>query len=74
LYTWWQLGDFYFFNSLSMAHYVCTGGCGGESDKPGVCQAEDCPKEGQPLVECNCEDGIHDESSLKDQPENDFND
>jgi len=42
-----------------MSHYVCTGGCGGESDRPGVCQAEDCPKEGQPFVECECEDGMH---------------
>ena len=47
-----------------MSHYVCTGGCGGEADRVGVCQAEDCPKEGQPLAECNCEDGLHDESSL----------
>ncbi|MBI4079618.1 hypothetical protein HY414_00075 [Candidatus Kaiserbacteria bacterium] len=40
-------------------HYICTGGCEGVSDKPGVCQAEDCPKHGQPLDECNCEDGRH---------------
>ncbi len=45
-------------------HYVCTGGCGGEADRPGTCQAEDCSKEGQPMVPCACEDGLHDESSL----------
>ena len=45
-----------------MSHYVCTGECGGESDKPGVCQAEDCSKKGQPLVECDCEDGEHAEA------------
>jgi len=42
-----------------MKHYICTGGCKGVSDKPGVCQAEDCPKRGQPLDECDCEDGRH---------------
>ncbi len=34
------------------AHYVCTGGCGGVSSKPGACQAEGCAKKGVPLVEC----------------------
>ena len=42
-----------------MKHYICTGGCKGVSDKPGVCQAEGCPKHGQPLTECNCTDGKH---------------
>ena len=42
-----------------MAHYICTGGCKGESSKPGACQAIDCPKEGQPLDECACVDGKH---------------
>jgi len=42
-----------------MAHYICTGGCGGESDSPGVCEAEDCSKHGQPLEPCECEDGLH---------------
>lgn len=42
-----------------MAHSICTGGCKGVSDTPGICQAEDCPKHGQPLIECNCEDGKH---------------
>ncbi len=44
-----------------MTHYVCTGDCGNESSKPGVCLAEGCTKEDQPLVECNCDDGIHKE-------------
>ena len=44
-----------------MTHYVCTGGCGSESDKAGVCQAEGCTKEDQPLDECNCDDGLHKE-------------
>lgn len=33
-----------------MAHYMCTGGCGGLSNKSGTCQAETCPKHGQPFV------------------------
>ncbi|MBI2889010.1 MAG: hypothetical protein HYY10_03765 [Candidatus Liptonbacteria bacterium] len=32
-------------------HYMCTGGCGGVSPKPGVCQAEGCAKKGMPLME-----------------------
>ncbi|OGZ01928.1 MAG: hypothetical protein A2946_04130 [Candidatus Liptonbacteria bacterium RIFCSPLOWO2_01_FULL_53_13] len=42
-------------------HYICTGGCGGVSDKPGVCQAETCAKHGQPLELCGCTDGKHDD-------------
>jgi hypothetical protein len=42
-----------------MIHYICTGDCGGESDKPGVCLADGCSKEDQPLVDCNCADGLH---------------
>ena len=40
-------------------HYICTGECKGVSDNPGVCQAEDCEREGQPLIECSCTDGNH---------------
>ena len=40
-------------------HYICTGGCHGESDKPGVCQTSGCTKEGQPFTPCECEDGTH---------------
>jgi hypothetical protein len=43
----------------NMKHYICTGGCGGVSEKPGVCQAIDCPKYGKPLEECDCEDKSH---------------
>jgi len=44
-----------------MTHYVCTGGCGGETSNPGVCQAEDCKKEGEPLIRCDCANGLHGE-------------
>ncbi len=39
-------------------HNVCKA-CGGASDKPGVCQTENCTSKGQPLTECNCADGKH---------------
>jgi len=42
-----------------MNHYICTGGCGGVSDEAKVCEAEDCPKKGEPLKECDCADGEH---------------
>jgi len=42
-----------------MNHYICTGGCHGVSDTPGVCQAEDCAKYQQPLEECDCTDNSH---------------
>ena len=56
-----------------MPHYVCTGGCGAEAERPGVCQAEDCPKEGQPLVECNCEDGLHDVANASGDAKGEMN-
>ncbi len=42
-----------------MTHYICTAECKGASDKPGVCQAEDCSKQRQPLEPCDCTDGKH---------------
>jgi len=42
-----------------MSHNICTGTCGGVADEPGTCQAEDCPKHGQPLEPCDCLDGQH---------------
>ena len=40
-------------------HYVCTGGCNGVAEMPGVCGAESCAKYNQPLMECKCENGNH---------------
>ncbi|MEK7513252.1 MAG: hypothetical protein AAB601_03575 [Patescibacteria group bacterium] len=40
-------------------HYLCTGGCGGVLDRPGVCGAPECPAHGQPLEECDCTDDRH---------------
>ena len=42
-----------------MKHYICTGGCEGVSEAPGVCTTPDCPGRQEPLEECNCEDGKH---------------
>lgn len=42
-----------------MNHYICSGECQGVSDKPGVCQADTCPKHNQPLIECDCSDNKH---------------
>ena len=42
-----------------MKHYICTGGCGGESAAAGACQAEECKKEGEPLLSCDCADSLH---------------
>ena len=47
------------YNTNMNQHYICTGGCGGVSDKPGVCQAEGCPKHGHILESCDCADGKH---------------
>lgn len=44
-----------------MQHYVCTGDCGLESPRAGMCDTDTCSKEGQPLVECSCEDGFHED-------------
>ena len=42
-----------------MMHYVCTGDCGNEAERSGVCEHEGCSKEGQPFIECDCSDGLH---------------
>jgi hypothetical protein len=42
-----------------MKHYICTGECGGMSEKPQKCMAEYCSMYGKPFAECNCEDGKH---------------
>lgn len=55
-----------------MVHYICTGTCQGVSENPGVCQAEDCPKHGQALEQCDCTDDRHygrQEASQEDEPE-----
>lgn len=42
-----------------MTHYICTGGCQGVAEHPGVCQASDCHDVGKDLQTCECEDGAH---------------
>ncbi len=48
-------------------HYVCTGGCGGVSAKPGTCAALSCARYGKPLELCDCTDGTH--GWVKDEDE-----
>lgn len=38
---------------------MCTGGCHGVSEVPGVCETDGCRKKGQPLTFCDCADGNH---------------
>ena len=42
-----------------MEHYICDGGCGGVSNKPGVCDTSGCTDFGRPLEKCSCQDGKH---------------
>ncbi|MFH1632300.1 MAG: hypothetical protein ABIA47_04800 [bacterium] len=42
-----------------MPHYICTGGCEGVSDAPGVCQTTDCDNYVEELEECDCNDDEH---------------
>lgn len=51
---------------LTQVHYICTGGCEGVSEQPGTCQAQTCLKYGEPLTECSCIDGRHQEENKKD--------
>lgn len=44
-----------------MKHYVCIGGCGGVSDKEGVCEMPTCGNHKKPFVECSCTNGMHNE-------------
>lgn len=53
-----------------MIHYVCLGTCGGVSDEPGVCKAEECPRHMMPLSECDCTDGEH-KSAIPPEQEKD---
>jgi len=51
-------------------HYVCTGGCEGVSSEANTfCQAPDCNKYNKPLLECNCEDGLHAEAKAAGEAE-----
>lgn len=49
-----------------MQHFICTGGCDGEASAPGMCQAEECKKEGEQLTPCDCEDGSHSEKTQEE--------
>jgi hypothetical protein len=40
-------------------HYICTGTCHGVSNQPGECKDDSCVAFGEPLEECDCDDGEH---------------
>jgi hypothetical protein len=46
-----------------MRHFICEGGCKGVSEVEGTCQDPNCPDFGKPLLECDCEDGVHHKTS-----------
>lgn len=48
-------------------HFVCTGECGGVSDKPKVCDDPNCSMHGQSLQPCDCADGKHYQESGDEQ-------
>ena len=50
-------------------HYVCTGGCGFVSDKPGNCPTVGCYRYRNPLTECHCTDGKHNGLLEKNVPD-----
>jgi len=47
---------------------VCLGLCRGVSDTPGYCNHLGCPKEGELLAECYCEDRRHLDRAPKEEP------
>ena len=40
-------------------HFICVGECEGVASHPGVCQATDCNRYHEKLIECHCADGDH---------------
>ena len=44
---------------LEKVHYVCSGGCGFVSNTPGKCYTPGCYRFRNPLTECQCKDGMH---------------
>ena len=55
-----------------MQHYICTGSCKGEARSEGICEAEFCSKESQPLAVCSCEDGLHEGAGEKSDDSEDI--
>lgn len=47
-----------------MKHFICKGGCGGESKEQGVCGDKDCRDFEKSMHECDCTDSQHDKACL----------
>ena len=50
-------------------HYVCSGDCASVSLRPGICNTNECIREGEPYTECACEDGMHEMVHQKNRPQ-----
>lgn len=48
-------------------HFACSGECGGSSDHQINCATYGCLMKGQPMKECNCSDGKHEEVKKKEE-------
>jgi hypothetical protein len=46
---------------LAKVHYVCSGGCGLVSNERIKCNTPGCYRNRNPLTECRCRDGLHQE-------------
>lgn len=50
-----------------MEHYICTGTCHGQSEKPKNCGDKTCTMYDKPLVPCNCADAKHGKEEKKQE-------
>lgn len=49
-----------------MTHYICKGGCKGESEGPVACGGKSCRDYQKPMLECECEDRKQHEQQTQD--------
>ena len=55
-------------NKLKNPHYVCTGGCGMETQERVTCNSRGCVRFRNPLTECNCNNNKHGDLPTKNVP------
>ena len=48
-----------------MTHYICKGGCKGESEKSVACGGKSCRDYQKSMIECECEDKKHQEQQTQ---------
>lgn len=49
-----------------MAHYICTGSCGGSLPEMGICETNACSAQWEMMEECDCTDGNHGKASAQE--------